>query len=255
VSALAAPRTSEPPPKRPRGRPRKTLDERDEGNRRRQLVRAAARLFRRQGFDGTSTRDIAAAVGMHAGSPFYHFKSKGELLHAVMEEGMQSAIARQAVVLADTRRDAAATLRRLIRNHFETLHGPGRDFIPVMLYESRSLDARQRAGIARLQREYEAPWLPVLEALAADGRLHSDVHLARLLIFGALNWSVQWFDKRKRASLDDVTDAAMALVIGSPPKRLRRLPPGGAASGPAEPDPRRRLDGGGGTRRGRRLGI
>lgn len=201
-------------PKRPRGRPRKTLDERDEGNRRGALVKAAARLFRRQGFDGTSTRDIAAAVGMHSGSPFYHFKSKNELLHAVMEQGMQAALERQAAVLAEAPADAAQRLRRLVRNHFETLHGPGRDFIPVMLHESRSLDARQRSAIARLQRDYEAPWLPVLQALADDGRLRADVHLARLLIFGALNWSVQWFDKRKRASLDDVTGAAMALFIG-----------------------------------------
>ncbi|HEX6706115.1 MAG TPA: TetR/AcrR family transcriptional regulator [Albitalea sp.] len=205
-------------PKRPRGRPRKTLDERDEGNRRRQLVRAAARLFRRKGFDGTSTRDIAAAVGMHSGSPFYHFESKGALLYEVMEQGMQAAMARQQQALAEGG-DAPALLRRLVRNHFETLHGPGADFIPVMLYENRSLDARQRAGIARLQREYEAPWLPVLQALADSGRLRADIHLARLFIFGALNWSVQWFDRKKRATLDEVTDEAMVLFL--PPHRQR----------------------------------
>jgi AcrR family transcriptional regulator len=73
--------------KRPRGRPHKTEDQRDSGNRRLVLLSAAARLFRKQGFDATSTRDIAAAVGMHSGSPFYHFKSKGALLYAVMAEG------------------------------------------------------------------------------------------------------------------------------------------------------------------------
>ncbi|WP_280154849.1 TetR/AcrR family transcriptional regulator [Piscinibacter sp. XHJ-5] len=202
--------------KRPRGRPRKTLDERDEGNRRRALLRAAARLFRRQGFDGTSTRDIAAAVGMHSGSPFYHFESKGALLYAVMEEGMRSAIERQAEALA-AGGEATDVLRRLIGNHFGTLHGTGRDFIPVMLYESRSLNTRQRNGIAKLQREYEAPWMPVLQALARQGRLRADVHLARLLIFGALNWSVQWFDARKRASLEQVTEAAMRLFIHGEP--------------------------------------
>src|SRR5512133_1994182 len=85
--------------KRPRGRPRKTEAERDDGNRRVELLRSAARLFRRKGFHATSTRDIAAAVGMRSGSPFYHFKSKGALLYAVMEEGMRSAIARQQGVL------------------------------------------------------------------------------------------------------------------------------------------------------------
>ena len=85
--------------KRPRGRPRKTVEDRDDGNRRGELLRSAARLFRRKGFDATSTRDIAAAVGMQSGSPFYHFKSKGALLYAVMEEGMRSAIERQQQVL------------------------------------------------------------------------------------------------------------------------------------------------------------
>jgi TetR/AcrR family transcriptional regulator, cholesterol catabolism regulator len=82
-----------------------------------------------------------------------------------------------------------------------------------MLYEGRSLNARQRAVIARLQREYEAVWVPVLAALAGEDKLKADVGIARLLIFGALNWSVQWFDPKKRASLDDVTDAAMALFL------------------------------------------
>lgn len=203
--------------KRPRGRPRKTLDERDDGNRRVALVTTAARLFRRKGFDGTSTRDIAAAVGMHSGSPFYHFKSKGALLYAVMEEGMRSAMARQAAALeaaASSEPDAAALLCVLIRNHFDVLLGPGSDFIPVMLYESRSITARQRTLLARLQGDYESVWVPVLQALSDQDRLQAPVKLSRLLIFGALNWSAQWFDARKGASLDELADAAMALFIG-----------------------------------------
>src|SRR5512144_2161755 len=87
--------------KRPRGRPRKSVDERDDGNRRRALILGAARLFRRKGFDATSTRDIAAAAGMRSGSPFYHFKTKQALLFAVMEEGMRSALERQRRLLAE----------------------------------------------------------------------------------------------------------------------------------------------------------
>ncbi|MEO8388585.1 MAG: TetR/AcrR family transcriptional regulator [Polaromonas sp.] len=211
--------------KRPRGRPRKTLDERDDGNRRVDLINAAARLFRQKGFDATSTRDIAAAVGMHSGSPFYHFESKGALLNAVVEEGMRSALQRQATALQATglsTAEAPAMLRALIRNHFDVLLGPGGDFVPVMLYESRSIGARQRKLLAKLQSDYEALWEPVLEALAKAGRLGGPVKLSRLLIFGALNWSVQWFDAKKDASLDDLTDAAMALFIGKGREALAR---------------------------------
>lgn len=217
---------ADPAPKRPRGRPRKTMDERDDGNRRQELLSAAARLFRDKGFNATSTRDIAGAVGMHSGSPFYHFKSKDALLFAVMEAGMHAAIARQALALQADEADAQAPqipaltprapqaqIRRLIRAHFETLLGPGNDFVPVMLYEHRSLSPRQRTVLAQLQLDYEAAWMPVLQALHASGQLNAPVKLSRLLILGALNWSVQWFDPDKAASLDDLTDAAMALFF------------------------------------------
>lgn len=220
AEADTAPQPPErPEARRPRGRPRKTLDERDDGNRRQQLVSAAARLFRRKGFDGTSTRDIASAVGMRSGSPFYHFRSKGELLHAVMEEGMRSGIERQRAALAGLAAhepsgvEPRRQLATLIRSHFDVLLGRGSDFIPVMLYEARSLTARQWASLSHLRREYEAVWIPVLESLHATGALRTDVKLARLLIFGALNWTVQWYDRRKGVTLDELTDAALALFI------------------------------------------
>lgn len=202
-------------PKRPRGRPRKTADELEDGNRRRELLNSAAKLFRRKGFHATSTRDIAAAAGMQSGSPFYHFPNKGALLFAVMEEGMRTAIARQqrALHAAGLAQPPARRLRVLVRSHFDVLLGPGSDFIPVMLYEARSLNPRQRRAIADLQSEYETAWTPVLHALHASGKLKADVKLARLLIFGALNWSAQWYDRRKGASLDELTDAALALFI------------------------------------------
>lgn len=212
---LAAPDSTDLPPKRPRGRPRKTEDERDDGNRRHELLKAAAQLFRRKGFAATTTRDIAAAAGMQSGSPFYHFKSKDALLYAVMEAGMQGAIARQREAMAATQPadDPRAQLHSLVRAHFDTLHGPGNDFVPVMLYEHRSLNARQRTALAQLQMDYEAAWTPVLEALHASGQLRAPVKLSRLLMLGALNWSVQWFDRKKGASLEELADAAIALFL------------------------------------------
>ena len=205
-------------PKRARGRPRKTAKERDDGNRRPELLKAAAQLFRRQGFAATTTRDIAAAAGMQSGSPFYHFKSKDALLYAVMEEGMHSALARQSAAIEVSTKDGKANtpqaqLRSLVRAHFDVLHGPGSDFIPVMLYEHRSLLARQRTALAQLQVQYESAWTPVLEALHSSGQLRAPVKLARLLILGALSWSVQWFDRKKGASLDELADAACALFV------------------------------------------
>jgi hypothetical protein len=105
-----------------------------------------------------------------------------------------------------------------------------------MLYEWRSLSAEQRQTITQIKDDYEAAWTPVLQALHANGQLQAPVQLARLMIFGALNWAVQWYQaptqisaKRAskaapqtprnsppRASLDDLTDAALALFLRDP---------------------------------------
>lgn len=205
------------PTRRPRGRPRKTAEELDDGNRRRKLMDGAAKLFRTQGFAATSTRDIAAAAGMHSGSPFYHFESKSALLYAVMSEGMTMATQsqQQALDALPTTATPREQLHTLIRHHFEILLGPRSSFIPVMLYEWRSLTPAQRKGIARIKDSYEATWMPVLEALAKQGALQAEPGVARLFIFGALNWAVQWFSPKKGKSLDALTEEALALFIRS----------------------------------------
>lgn len=209
----------EPLPRRSRGRPRKTADERDDGNRRQALLRAAARLFRQQGFSATSTRDIAAAVGMRSGSPFYHFESKEALLAAVMEEGMERALAHQcermaaAVAASPTPLSARECLRVLVRGHFDNLLGPESDHIPVMLYEWRVLSDEQKRAVNRLKDDYEAVWMPVLQALHREGALAGDPRVARLMLFGALNWAAQWYVADGRATLDDLTETALQLFL------------------------------------------
>ena len=199
--------------RRPRGRPRKAAQALDEGNRRQEVLRGAARLFRSKGFAATTTRDIAAAAGMQSGSPFYHFDSKAALLFAVMEQGMRTALHSQALAVAAAPAAGEALLRTLVRAHFDVLLGPGSDFIPVMLYEWRSLTPVQRAAIATLQREYEAAWAQVLDKLCAAGSIRAEPRLARLMLLGALNWSVQWYKPKVGASLDQLTDQAMRLFL------------------------------------------
>ncbi|MDK1489730.1 helix-turn-helix domain-containing protein [Sinorhizobium sp. 7-81] len=51
---------------------------------RRQIVEAADRLFYERGFEATSFADIAAVVGLSRGNFYYHFRTKDEILEAVI---------------------------------------------------------------------------------------------------------------------------------------------------------------------------
>ena len=213
LAAMTLDADAQSPPRVRRGRPPKTAAERDEGNRRQDLIAAAARLFRTKGFDGTSTRDIAAAADMQSGSPFYFFQNKQAMLHAVMQEGMARVIATQAEVLKALggRATAHARLRALARHHLEVLLGPHSDFIPVMLYEWRSLTPAQRVDITAQKDAYEAAWMPAIRTLHRAGQIKATPEAARLLIFGALQWAVQWYRPQGALSLDQLTDQAMLL--------------------------------------------
>ena len=184
-----------------------------EANRREELLHAAARLFVEKGFDATTTRDIAQAVGMRSGSPFYHFRSKQDLLKAAMADGLETGY-RRLLAASDGIDDAERRLRVLIRTHLSNLL-EGDCQTPMLVYESRALDAAARDEIATLADTYQAPWQETLDQLAAQGKLASSAAPLRLFLFGMLNWSAQWYRPDGQLSLDELADAALRLLIGS----------------------------------------
>jgi TetR/AcrR family transcriptional regulator, cholesterol catabolism regulator len=188
------------------------LAEGDDINRRGDIVRAAARLFREKGFEGTTVRDIAGAVGMQSGSPFYHFGSKVEMLVAVMEEGLRQGLETTRAVLA-RELPPRERLRALVEAHLRTIHGPGSDFIPVLLYDWRSLPEAEQRRIVAWRDRYDAAWQSALEALRADGLLAVEPKLARLFILGAINFTALWYRRGGALSLAEVAEAAVDLFV------------------------------------------
>ena len=186
----------------------------NESNRREELLRVSAKLFREKGFDGTSIRDISAAAGMHSGSPFYHFKTKQDILLAVMEQGLAEGLRRleDAIVEPGT---AEQRLRRMIRAQLGTILEEGNDFIPVLLYDWRSLTEPNRRRIIALHDRYDVLWQPVIDELKRAGHMPGDAQLVRLLVLGAVNWTGSWYRSGGRLSLDAVAEGAARLFLKS----------------------------------------
>jgi TetR/AcrR family transcriptional regulator, cholesterol catabolism regulator len=182
------------------------------GNRRDDLLRVCARLFREKGFDGTTIRDIATAAGMHSGSPFYHFASKQEMLLAVVEQGLAEGLRRSEAVMAE-QLPAREKFRRLVRSHLGTIHDKGHDFIPVLLYDWRSLTPANRRRVIALRDRYDALWERMLEELAREGLVAGDAQVARLFVLGAVNWSAKWYRAGGRLSVDELAEQATRLLL------------------------------------------
>jgi TetR/AcrR family transcriptional regulator, cholesterol catabolism regulator len=186
----------------------------NESNRRDELLRVSARLFREKGFDGTSIRDISSAAGMHSGSPFYHFKTKQDILVAVMEQGLAEGLRKSEEVMAQSL-PPEQKLKGLIRAQLGTILEEGNDFIPVLLYDWRSLTPANRRRIVALKDRYDALWQQVIDDLQREGHMPDDAQLMRLLILGAVNWAGTWHRAGGRLSVDEIADGAAQLFLRS----------------------------------------
>ncbi len=79
--------------------------------RRNEILDVAEHLFMKKGFDGTSTNDILQAVGIARGTLYYHFKSKEDIMDALIDR-MSENLLKKARISADDR--AISVHERLI---------------------------------------------------------------------------------------------------------------------------------------------
>lgn len=70
--------------------------------RRNEILDVAEHLFMKKGFDGTSTNDILQAVGIARGTLYYHFKSKEDIMDALIDR-MSENLLKKARISADDR--------------------------------------------------------------------------------------------------------------------------------------------------------
>ncbi|MBQ54375.1 MAG: TetR/AcrR family transcriptional regulator [Pseudomonas sp.] len=176
------------------------------------LLQMAAHLFRSKGFDRTTVRDLAGAVGIQSGSIFHHFKSKDEILRSVMEETIRYNTA----LMRDALGQAASTRERmlaLIRCELQSIMGGTGEAMAVLVYEWRSLSDDGQQFILALRDEYEQIWLDVLEEARVQGEFSGDPFIIRRFLTGALSWTNTWFRSEGPMSLDQLAEQALTLVI------------------------------------------
>jgi TetR/AcrR family transcriptional regulator, cholesterol catabolism regulator len=175
---------------------------------RQRILDVAAHLCRTRGYAGVSLRDIAAEAGMKAGSLYYHFASKEEIIVEVLDIGINLVH----VKVADTINDldistpAAEVVRRAIAAHLAA-------FLLFSDYTSANVrifgqvPESVRAANLPARRRYEALWDRILEQLRETGELRpeTDLHAARLFLLGAMNSTLEWFDPA-RSDIDRLAE-------------------------------------------------
>lgn len=159
--------------------------------RRSELVRQAARLFAEKGYHGTSTGDLAEAMGVQKGSLYAHISSKADLLWEVAHEG---AVAFQAA-LDEIPEDVSPSerIRLALRAHLRVV-AEQLDVATVFVREWRYLEGERLGEFVRERRRYEERFRALFREGRELGELRPDLDdgTAALLALSAANWAYTW---------------------------------------------------------------
>lgn len=184
---------------------------------RERVLAAAARIFSELGYAGTTMRAVAKAVGRSAGSLYYHYRSKEELIEAVMDKGMtgvseavQSAVLRLPAGFSNRDRISAA-----IHAHLESLVEFG-DYTLVTRHMLGQVPPHVRKKHVRRRDAYGDFWVMLLESAMETKEIRSDIDLklARTFILGALNSAVDWYKPEGKALQDIAKQFALLITDG-----------------------------------------
>lgn len=183
---------------------------------RERILDAAAQVFRDKGYAGARLSDIAAAAGLRAGSLYYHFDSREALVEEVLRVGVARAtdFVRHQVDALPTGASPLDRLRAAMTAHLLMVLEIG-DYTSanIRIFGQVPDDIRRRH--LKDQRAYGAYWRALFEAAQEAGELRGDVDLSviRMLILGALNWSVEWYTPGGRVSAEEVAAEFVTMVF------------------------------------------
>lgn len=150
--------------------------------RRQQLLETALKLFSQQGFERTSIRDICEAAGVAQGLVYHYFRSKDDLLFAVLEQ--QSFLPELGRLLAVSPDRPAAQVLPEVAATFYALATQRQQLMQIVVREFRT-NPEVAAALQHLIGQAVGSLAGYLDARVAAGELrpHDTQVTARTLFF------------------------------------------------------------------------
>jgi len=178
------------------------------------ILRAATRVFARNGYFNSKVADIAGAAGVADGTVYLYFKSKEEILHSIFDQNMAEAIA-SARKLTEKLNDPRQKLRRIAALHLERL-GADRDLAVVFQVELR--------GSTKFMQEFSAAgfaeYLSLLRTTFEEGqrrgvfRKELNAKAVSKILFGALDeMATNWIISKRAYKLEPMADVVMEVFL------------------------------------------
>jgi AcrR family transcriptional regulator len=178
------------------------------------ILDAAAHVLSVKGYAGLRLNDVAEYAELQAPAIYYYYPSRDDLIEEVMWVGIADTREHVSAVLDGLPSDTS-TMERLLaavaahlRHTLEIS-----DYARASIRNAGQVPPHIRKRQIAEEERYGDVWRRLINDIARSGELSADLdlYIAQMLILGALNWAVEWWDSR-RGSLDTVVANAQSFV-------------------------------------------
>lgn len=137
----------------------------------RKIFETSMKLFAKKGYDATSIEEITSIVGVAKGTLYYHFSSKEEIFHFLVDEGMKL-LQNSITIKISKQSNSIEKLKSIILIQLKILY-KYEDFITIILSqiwgnEPRNIECKQ----------YVVKYLKIIEDIVNDGMEKGEIILA-----------------------------------------------------------------------------
>jgi len=185
--------------------------------RRTEILKAAAEVFRVRGFNGTSITDIANRMGINQSNVYYYFGKKEEIFLELVRQAVDHNVAQAEAAAAST----DSPVDRLSRIITSLAGSYERDYPFLHLYVQEdvrwlpSSDADSGRYLRECARRYEAAVLSIVREGMGDGSFAPDLD-AQMITYGVLgmvNWMHRWFVPGAQRSAEDIGGQFSRMIL------------------------------------------
>lgn len=176
--------------------------------RRLEILRAAARVFRRRGIAAAGMREIADEAGLSPGNLYHYFSGKDEVLLFCQERSLE----RMQAAVDGARGSAADQLRAVLSAHVHSMHDDLEGATAHLDVEA--LPVRMRAKMIERRDAYERAVRRIVEDGMQRGEFaRGDAALVTRAMLGAVNWTARWYRPDGKQSVDEIADGLAAYLV------------------------------------------
>ena len=192
------------------------------------IRKAGVRLIFEHGYEAMSLRQLAAEVGIQAGSLYNHISTKQDLLFDLVQDHINDLL-RELDLALEGKADPVEQLRAFDAFHV-TYHMTRKREVFIANSELRSLDAKNYDAVVSLRGAYEQRLAQILTDGVSDGVFEVvDIQVATFAIIALLTGLCTWYRPGGRLTRDAIIAAHEKLVLSgvAPQAAIGRVQNGG----------------------------